>query len=307
VQALRSRGHEVVSVDGERGVLSAADELQTFARRIDRAPPPLTRGSRLPYVVADLKDGHFDVVFLAMHGGTGEDGTLQALLDLHGFCYTGSPRLGSSLAWHKAVSKQLFTLAGIPTPAWRRAPVSTESIASELGFPVIVKPAGQGSTVGLTLVEDAAGIDAAVALAARYDTDVLVERYIAGRELTVGVLGDRALAVGEIVPTEGKIFDYAAKYQPEAAAEIFPADIADELAGEVQRMGLAAHAALGLTDYSRADFRLDAEGGLWCLEVNTLPGMSTGSLLPKSAAAAGIAFDDLCERICKAAVARARA
>jgi D-alanine-D-alanine ligase len=228
---------------------------------------------------------------------------VQSLLDLYGLRYTGSGRLGSSLAWDKSVSKQLFALAQIPTPAWRVAPVGIKTIERELGFPVIVKPAGQGSTVGVSLVSDPGSLDAAIELASRFDREVLVERYIPGRELTVGILGDQSLAVGEIIPAHGDIFDYEAKYQPEAAQEIFPADIPSEIARQVQTLGLVAHAALRLSHYSRADFRLDANGGVWCLEVNTLPGLSRGSLLPQSAAAAGIPFDALCERICEAALA----
>jgi len=302
VAALRKRGHEVVAVDAERGPLSAEAEAATLGRAIDRKPPPATRGSGMARVVGGLAGGGFDVVFLALHGGTGENGTVQSLLDLHGLRYTGSGRLGSALAWDKGVAKELFALWQIPTPPWRKAPASAETIERELGFPVIVKPSGQGSTVGLSLVREGAGLDEAVALAASYDGDVLIETYIAGRELTVGVLGDQPLAVGEIIPAHGDIFDYESKYQPGAATEVFPADIPGALAKQVQALGLIAHAALRLSAYSRADFRLDENGSLWCLEVNTLPGLSRGSLLPQSAAAAGIPFDELCERICLAAL-----
>jgi len=302
VGALRSRGHEVTPVDAERGPLSAADEERVLGKAIDRRPPSATRGSGLPRVVAGLGDRNFDVVFIAMHGGTGEDGTLQSLLDLHGLRYTGSGRLGSSLAWDKGVAKQLFALAQIPTPAWRLAPADPAAVERELGYPVIVKPSGQGSTVGLTRVDAPEELEAAVEIAAQYDGDVLIETYIPGRELTVGVLGDQALSVGEIIPVGREIFDYEAKYQPGGADEIFPADIPAALAKQVQMLGRIAHAALRLRHYSRADFRLDENGSLWCLEVNTLPGLSRGSLLPKSAAAAGIPFDELCERICLAAL-----
>jgi D-alanine-D-alanine ligase len=302
VAALRERGHEVVSVDAEAGVLSAADEKGVFARGIDREPPEAARGSGLPRVAADLARDQYDVVFLALHGGSGENGTVQALLDAHGLRYTGSGQLGSALAWDKSLSKQLFALARIPTPAWRMAPVDAKTVERELGFPVIVKPSGQGSTVGLTLVDEPEALASAIAHAQQFDDDVLVERFIAGRELTVGVLDGGALAVGEIIPARGEIFDYEAKYQAEAAEEIFPADVPATVAKDTQTLALAAHAALRLSDYSRADFRLDASDGLWCLEVNTLPGLSPGSLLPQSAAAAGIEFDELCERICRAAL-----
>jgi D-alanine-D-alanine ligase len=302
VAALRARGHEVVAVDAERGPLSAADEAATFAKDIAKDPPRAARSFALPRVVAGLASADFDVVFLAMHGGKGEDGTLQSLLGAYGLRYTGSDRLGSSLAWDKAISKQLFRLAQVPTPAWRIAPADAAAVERDLGFPVIVKPSGQGSTVGLTLVEEPGQLEAAVAHASQYDGCVLLESFIGGRELTVGVLGDRALAVGEIIPMDGGIFDYEAKYQADAAEEIFPADVPASISKQAQALALIAHDALRLKAYSRADFRLDDNGALWCLEVNTLPGLSRGSLMPKSAAAAGIAFDELCERICQLAL-----
>ena len=302
VAALRSRGHDIVAIDAERGPLSDSDEVAAFSKGIGKTPPRQTTGSGLPRVVADIANSDFAVVFLAMHGGSGENGTLQSLLDIHGLRYTGSGHLGTSLAWDKGISKQLFALAQIPTPAWRMAPADAEAIERDLGFPVIVKPSGQGSTVGLSLVEDPDELKAAIEHARQFDSDVLIERYIAGRELTVGVLDGKPLAVGEIIPIKGDIFDYEAKYQSDAAEEIFPADVPDEVAKQAQTLALIAHAALKLSSYSRADFRLDENGGLWCLEVNTLPGLSLGSLLPQSAGAVGIEFDELCERICRAAL-----
>lgn len=303
VTALRSRGHDVVAFDAEHGRLADSDEASVFSKGISKTPPGRTKGSRLPSVIADLASGDFSVVFLALHGGSGEDGTLQSLLDLHGLRYTGSGRLGTSLAWDKGISKQLFSLAQIPTPAWRLAPVDAKAVERDLGFPVIVKPSGQGSTVGLSLVKDPDELAAAIEYARQFDSEVLVERYVPGRELTVGVLDGKPLAVGEIIPVKGDIFDYEAKYQTDSAREIFPADLPESVAEQVQTLALIAHAALKLSYYSRADFRLDDTGGLWCLEVNTLPGLSPGSLMPQSAAAAGIEFDELCERICTAVVA----
>lgn len=185
------------------------------------------------------------------------------------------------------------------------APADADAVVGQLGLPVIVKPNSQGSTVGLTLVREASALPAAIDLAASFDSDVMIEQYIPGRELTVGILDGEALAVGEIVPLTGEIFDYTAKYQAEAAREIFPADIPEASADAVRELGLKAHRALKLASYSRADFRMDPRGGLWCLEVNTLPGLTVGSLLPKSAAAVGIGFTELCERICRAAMSRA--
>jgi D-alanine-D-alanine ligase len=306
VAALRSRGHEVIAYDSGRGRLTAADEQRLFERKIDRAPPDKQAVSSLPTVVSapDLAD--VDLVFIAMHGGTGEDGTVQALLDLARIPYTGSGKLGSALGWDKDVSKRLFLAAGVPTPDWLMAPVSGEDAAQQLGFPLIVKPNGQGSTVGLTLVHTPAELDAAIELAGGFDAEVMLERYIDGREITVGILDDQALAVGEIIPSTGPIFDYAAKYQVGGAEEIFPADLTPEQTARAQELALRVHRALKLENYSRVDFRMDRDGGIWCLEVNTLPGLTAASLLPRAAAAVGIEFAELCERICRGALARRR-
>lgn len=303
VRALRSRGHDVIAVDAVRGVLPPGEEQSLLTGSVDRVPPPpVEREGSMPAVVGQLDLRETDLVFLAMHGGAGEDGTVQAVLDLAGIPYTGSGRIGSALGMDKEISKRLFLAAGVPTPDWLMAPVSAEEVADKLGFPVIVKPNGQGSTVGLTLVKNAEALAAAIESAARFDSSVMIERYIDGRELTVGILDDVPLAVGEIVPKAGPIFDYAAKYQAGGAEEIFPAPIPPETARRVQELGLAAHRALKLDCYSRADFRMDRDGGLWCLEMNTLPGLTSGSLLPRSAAATGISFETLCERICEAAL-----
>lgn len=307
VGALRSRGHEVIAYDSGRGRLTSADEQHLFASKIDRAPPDKRVVTSLPTVVSAPDLAHVDVVFIAMHGGSGEDGTVQALLDLAGIPYTGSGKLGSALGWDKDVAKRLFLAAGVPTPDWLMAPVAVDLAIERLGLPLIVKPNGQGSTVGLTLVKTRAELEKAIALAAGFDSEVMLERYIDGRELTVGILEDRALAVGEIIPSTGPIFDYAAKYQAGGAEEIFPARLTAEQTARAQDLALRVHRALKLETYSRVDFRMDAEGNLWCLEVNTLPGLTAASLLPRAAQAVGIGFPELCERICTGALARRRA
>ena len=303
VRALREAGHDVVAVESTQGVLSPAQETELLTAGIERLPPEQLgeAATRLPAIVVKPDLADVDLVFVALHGGAGEDGTVQALLDLAGMRYTGSGALGSALAMDKDVAKRLFLAAGVPTPEWLMAPAVSEAVTEKLGFPVIVKPNGQGSTVGLSLVDDESGLDGAIAAAAAFDSEVMLERYIPGREFTVGIVDDEALAVGEIVPASGDIFDYTAKYQAGAAQEIFPADLAPEIAQRIQELGLAAHRALKLGSYSRVGFRMDPQGGLWVLEVNTLPGLSTGSLLPQSAGAAGIDFVELCERICRGA------
>jgi D-alanine-D-alanine ligase len=204
----------------------------------------------------------------------------------------------------KDLAKRLFTAAGVPTPKWLMAPASSEEACAQLGLPLVVKPNKQGSTVGLAIVQKAEDLPTAIAEAYRHDDEVMLEEFIPGREFTVGILGDRALAVGEIIPKLSDIFDYESKYQPGGAEEIFPADISSKATAEMQRLGLLAHRALKLRDYSRVDFRMDPSGNVLCLEVNTLPGMTAQSLLPKSAAAVGISFPALCDEICRLALSR---
>jgi len=304
VGALRSRGHEVIAYDSGRGRLTPPDERRLFASKIDREPPDKSAVTSLPTVVSGPDLAGVDVVFIAMHGGSGEDGTVQALLELAGIPYTGSGKLGSAIGWDKDIAKRLFLAAGVPTPDWLMAPAPPDVVATRLGYPLIVKPNGQGSTVGLTLVNTPAELPAAIELAADFDAEVMIERYIAGRELTVGILDDQALAVGEIISSTGPIFDYAAKYQAGGAEEIFPADLTAEQTARAQDLALRVHRSLKLDTYSRVDFRMDEQGDLWCLEVNTLPGLTAASLLPRAAAAVGIDFPELCERICRGALAR---
>ena len=307
VAALRRRGHQVVTVDTALGLLDEDAERALLEARVGLEPPERTalvrmRGQDAGAVLSRAQLGDQDLLFLALHGGTGENGTLQTLLDLAELRYTGSGRVGSAVAMDKDLSKRLFRAAGVPTADWLMAPVDAATVADTLGFPVIVKPSQQGSTVGLSKVNRAEDLQPAIELALRYDREVMIERFVAGRELTVGVLGDQPLAVGEIVLGQNGVFDYTSKYQPKGAVEVFPAEVSAEIAEEARRLALAAHRALKLDGYSRADFRLDAEGRLWCLEVNTLPGMTATSLLPQSAAAMGIDFDELCERICRLAL-----
>ncbi|HEX7049269.1 MAG TPA: D-alanine--D-alanine ligase [Longimicrobiales bacterium] len=302
VAALREAGHEVVAVDTATGVLDAAGEQRLLSAGVAPVPPEqealdlLRTGDAAMLTQApELRD--IDLIFLALHGGSGEGGTLQTLLELVGTPYTGSGPLASALAMDKDVSKRLLRDAGVPTPEWVMAPASAAEVEEHVGFPAVVKPSKQGSSVGLTVVRRPEALEEAVALAFRYDDEVMIERFIPGRELTVPILGDRALPVGEIVP-QHEIFDYECKYQPGMAEEIFPADLPPEQAERAQTLALLAHRALKLENYSRIDFRMDAEGGLWCLEANTLPGMTANSLFPKGARAAGMAFSEVCDRIC---------
>jgi D-alanine-D-alanine ligase len=309
VRALRGRGHAVSVVDTARGLIPQGDEPKLLSGDVGSAPPSsdelvaLERGVLLSGLgnIPAIRDA--DVLFLALHGGRGEDGTLQSVLEVVGIPYTGSGPLGSALAMDKDVAKHLFREAGVPTADWLMAPVTAEMAGGRLGWPLIVKPSKQGSTVGLSKVRGPEEYEAAIALAARYDDEVMIEAFVPGRELTVGVLDGAALAVGEIIPRH-EIFDYECKYSPGMAEEIFPADLPATVAVEAQRLALVAHQALKLGGYSRVDFLLTPAGEMVCLEVNTLPGMTSTSLLPQSALAVGIEFGDLCERICRAAGAR---
>jgi D-alanine-D-alanine ligase len=233
------------------------------------------------------------VFFLALHGGTGEDGTLQAFLDIAQVAYTGSGHAGSANAMDKDIAKRLFRQAGVPTPNWTMAPATTEEVVKCLRLPVVVKPSKQGSTVGLTVVRKEEDLKGAIADAYRFDDEVMIEQFIPGRELTVGILEDRALTVGDIIPKKSEIFDYASKYQVDGAEEIFPAHLSPEQTKKCQELALLAHQALKLEAYSHVDFRMDADGALWCLEANSLPGLTSASLLPKSAQASGISCPEL--------------
>lgn len=306
VPALRSLGHDVVAIDTAAGRLTAAAEGKLLAATVSVQPPSdaeLARlgGSSLAIAshAAELRD--IDVVFLALHGGAGEDGRIQAVLDLAGLSYTGSNHIASATAMDKDLSKRLFHEAGVPTADWLMAPAAEHDVERVLGWPVVVKPNKQGSTVGLSVVRDAADLASALERARRFDDEVMIERFIAGRELTVGILDGAALPVGEII-AKGEIFDYAAKYQKDGAREVFPADLTAEATARVQALALRAHRALKLGAYSRVDFRMDEAGQFWCLEANSLPGMTSSSLLPQAAKVAGISFPQLCERICRAAL-----
>jgi D-alanine-D-alanine ligase len=307
-KALRTVGHQVLAVDTFRGVLSDQEQETLLARGVAQEPPNERdlQGIRAK-TGAIVQPSYFveaDVVFLALHGGTGEDGTIQAVLDAAGICYTGSNHIGSAAAMDKDLAKRLLVAANVPTPQWLMVPTDLNLAIRELGLPLVVKPNKQGSTVGLTVVRRAEDLEAAIAEAYRHDDEVMLEQFVPGRELTVGILADRALAVGEIIPKCSEIFDYQSKYQAGGADEIFPADLSPEQSDLLQGLALRVHRALKLRDYSRVDFRMEAAGKFWCLEANTLPGMTALSLLPKSAAAVGIGFPALCEEICRLALSR---
>ena len=313
VMALRSRGHDVTAFDPSHGTISDQEQQRLATSAVGTESPSLESlasqrgGAFLPSLETLPEIAGADVVFLALHGGMGEDGTIQAILDMARVKYTGSGHLSSALAMDKDLSKKLFRAAGVQTADWLMAPATADEVQRELGFPVVVKPSKQGSTVGLSVVKKQADLDGAIAEAWRYDDEVMIEKFIPGRELTVGILGDRALPVGEIKPVH-EIYDYECKYTAGMAVEEFPADLTEEETLICQEQALAAFKALKLRGYARIDFRLSSsddgaagKGGFYCLEANTLPGMTELSLIPQGAAAAGISFADLCEEIAREA------
>jgi D-alanine-D-alanine ligase len=306
IPVFRSLGHEVFAVDTASGRLPPAEERRMLDASVAAEPPSSKdiadmrgRATTLSPAAFNIQD--VDVVFLALHGGAGEDGRIQAMLDLAGLAYTGSNHIASAAAMDKDMSKRLFRSVGVPTANWLMAPAKAEDVSKQLKWPVIVKPNKQGSTVGLTVVREPNQLASAIERAKAFDSEVMIEQFVPGREFTVGVLEGKALPVGEIIPP-GEIFDYQSKYQTGGAREVFPADIPASEAQVLQKYAVLAHNVLKLGVYSRIDFRRDPDGNVWCLEANSLPGMTATSLLPQAAKAAGIAFPELLERICRGAV-----
>jgi D-alanine-D-alanine ligase len=303
IPALRRLGHDVSAVDTATGLLDSAAERRLLATGVAPEPPldaqiAGVRGRAIALSSSALNMREVELVFLALHGGAGEDGRIQAMLDLAGPAYTGSNHIASAAAMDKDLSKRLFRSVDVPTPNWLMAPSTAGVVETALGWPVVVKPNKQGSTVGLTVVSEPSRLQTAIDSAGDYDLEVMLEAFIAGREFTVGILEGNALPVGEII-VPGEVFDYTAKYQVGGAREVFPADIDREESQHLQQLALRAHAVLKLSTYSRIDFRRDNDGRYWCLEANSLPGMTATSLLPQAARAAGIEFPELLDRICR--------
>ena len=316
-RALRSLGHKAVLVDMFLGLeawdgaladlFNAPDGLCT-QETITASAPDLTavRASRRDRSPSLFGPGVLDAcrmadaVFLGLHGECGEDGRVQAAFDLLGIPYTGSGHLASGMAMNKDVTKQVMERAGVLTAPWRELRYKKEDIpklTEELPLPAAVKTINGGSSLGLALPETRAELRSALEEMLGYGGHVIVEKKIKGRDLTVGVLGDRYLPAVEMISRNGSYFDYAAKYQQGQSLEVCPADITPRQQQDMGEAALRLHKALGLRTYSRTDFILDEEGRAWCLEINTLPGMTPGSLLPKEAAAVGLSYPELCQKI----------
>ena len=315
-RALRERGHRAILVDLFLGLEEVPEDLEALFdaadglcpdARIDPVAPDLeavrrSRKDQSPRVfgpnVLELCQ-LADLVFLGLHGRDGEDGRVQAALELLGVPYTGSGYLASGIAMDKAVSKRIMDAGGIPTPKWETLSYTAAEIpelAESLALPCVVKTTTGGSSLGVYLPEDREALEEALREVRSFGGEVIWEERIFGRELTVAVLGERALPAVETVPA-GKDFDYAAKYQRGGAAETCPARLSRAEAEAAGELALRAHRALGLSVYSRTDMILDGDGKLWCLEVNSLPGMTPTSFVPQEAAAVGMSYGELCEEI----------
>ena len=311
-KALRERGHKVVLMDLYFGCEEAyTDPKQLFDRphgeedyRVKNDIPDLEAIKALRRQDNDSLMGDnvieicraADITFLALHGEEGENGKLQAALDIAGIKYTGSGYLGSAIAMNKGLSKLLFRENGIPTPPAIKLKKGNVPY-DDIGFPCVVKPCSGGSSVGTSIVNGPEEYAAALDLAFRYEKEVIVEKYIKGRELTVGVIDGKAMPVIEIIPKSG-FYDYKNKYQAGATDEICPAQIGPEATEQVQRLAERVNRALMIDAYCRADFLWDTESDeMYCLEANTLPGMTPTSLIPQMAAAEGMSFGELCEKL----------
>lgn len=258
--------------------------------------------------VMTLAEMEADVAFICLHGRFGEDGTVQGLCELLEMPYVGSGVLASALAMDKIKSKQIFEQAGLATPPYavlRRGQLyDVDSLVSALGEKTVVKPANEGSSVGMTIVHSAGELAEAIEKAFHHDRDVLVEQFVSGAEVTVGVLGNEdvtALPTLEIVP-QHEFYDYESKYIPGMSRHIIPARVKPSACGECQRLAIEAHKALGCRGISRTDTIVAQDGSVWLLEVNTIPGMTQTSLVPDAARAAGIEFPELCRMLVEFAV-----
>jgi D-alanine-D-alanine ligase len=302
-QAVRNLGHEVVAIDAANGRLLPPGEEERAALPSAALEPHGEAALSRPETLAGA-----DVILIALHGAAGENGTLQALLDLSGKAYTGSGMMASALAMNKAMAKRLFEHEGIPTPRWRLLPPDATADALDVesigGFPVVVKPNEEGSSVGLTVVESANQLGDALRLAGDLG-EILVEEFIPGRELTVSMLGDRPLPIVEIRPKSG-LYDYESKYTAGRSDYFCPADLPADLAARVQDLGRRAAGVLGCRGVSRVDFRLDERNVPYCLEVNTVPGMTPTSLVPMAAKADGMSYDQVVQAMIDLAIADAR-
>ena len=315
--ALKENGHRVILLDVFMGYSDKEENLDGI---FDRADAISVKVDNIPEVAPDLaavkasrKDQSpcffgpnvirmcqmADIVFMALHGENGENGKLQAAFDLFGIKYTGSDYLSSAIAMNKDMAKQLFAYGDIPAPKGIGMTKETrEDDVTKLGLtlPCVVKPCCGGSSIGVTIVRDAAEFKAALDEAFKWEDHLIIEEYVKGREFSVGVLEGKALPVIEIAPIQG-FYAYKNKYKAGSAVETCPADLPEEISAKMRRYAERVAEVIGLDTYSRSDFLLDENNQIYCLEANTLPGMTPTSLLPQEAAVIGINFNELCEKL----------
>jgi D-alanine-D-alanine ligase len=307
-QALRNLGHDVTSVDAaDGGVLTPGSEESTAPKRDSVLKLPL---SAMLTCVQSPAVQAAEVVFIALHGTYGEDGTIQAALELAGKTYTGSGVLASALAMDKAMTKRVLEREAIPTPHWvlLESGVPGRTIDTSLlgGYPLVVKPNAEGSTVGLSIVKHPSELDPALEIAGRHDSQILIEQYVDGREFTVAVVGEEAYPIVEIAPKSG-FYDYEAKYTKGKTDYTCPAKLPTELGRHVRELAVECCAVIGCRGVARVDFRLSEDDEPMVLEVNTVPGMTPTSLVPMAALAKGLSYDQLVGRMLDLARADARA
>ena len=316
-KALRENGHQVILLDVFMGYSNKEEDLTGI---FDRAEAVSVKVAAIPETAPDLEkvkaqrkdqsDNFFgpnvielcrmaDIVFMALHGENGENGKIQAAFDLFGIRYTGTGYLGSALAMNKGMAKQLFLENGIPTPrgtSLKRGEDAAKIETCGIHFPCVVKPSSGGSSIGVSIVHDKAEYEQALKEAFRWENELVIEEYVKGREFSVGVIDFQALPIIEIAPVEG-FYDYKNKYKAGSTVETCPAELSEQITKEMQGYAEKVAEVLGLNTYSRTDFLLDAEDHIFCLEANTLPGMTPTSLLPQEAKVTGVDFNQLCEKL----------
>ena len=316
-KALKKNGHQAILLDVYLGYegdtdgvftreydwtenISAISEQNPDLEKIKAMRPDGDKNFFGPNVLTLCKEA--DAVFMALHGANGEDGKIQACFELMGIPFTGTDFVSAAMAMDKGITKDLFKAYDIPTPVGIRLKKG-EKEETQVPFPCIVKACCGGSSVGVCIARNEEEYKAAKEEAFSYDNEVVIEQYIAGREFSVGVMDGEALPIIEIAPKQG-FYDYKNKYQAGSAVETCPAELSPEKTKEMQDIAVRVFRALRLKNYARMDFMMDGDGALYCLEANTLPGMTPTSLLPQEAAAIGISYEALCEKILKQAFAR---
>ena len=297
-----SAEREISLMSGE----SIAKALNTMDNKVDVYDVEWEGSSALIEAVWEVSRNGTDLVFLALHGGLGENGGVQGMLEAAGIPYTGSGITASAVAMDKDISKTLFIHNGIPTAKWIAGcpeALDASRVSEKMGYPCVVKPADQGSTIGLSVVRNPSELEDAVSLASAISKKIMAESYIGGKELSVPILADECLPVIEIRPSH-EIYDYECKYTSGMCEYFIPAPIPDKLADTIRSYALQIYRLLDLRDIARIDFRLDEKGCPLCFEANTLPGMTNTSLVPKSASKTGIDFNRLVTMIAESAIKR---